>query len=274
MSKEIEKKVIQENEENKVRYVEVTHRYDDEDEVEIDLGEMAKFIGVQKKAIAGITVACIVVAGAYLCFAPKVYESSMAVAFPINTANAGQAEYAINSIKDRLSNPDLLELDAKEYEAKVKVTPGKKTNVLNITVSDEDPKVAKEQCEKIIANYRKAKMDYDYPYLLRDIKIAEREYADAKTAWEARLAKGNLPDNVRCAEEEIYLNKTNNLITLKARKERFGDQMYEVITKANIPEEPAKPKKALTLLGATVGGLFVGLGYAVVKFLMQGNKQK
>jgi capsule polysaccharide export protein KpsE/RkpR len=159
----------------------------------------------------------------------------------------------------------------------------KKTNVVTITVKDQDPLIcatmANETCEKLqefIVKYRthKAKIDYEY---------YKKLCAEAKAKYErARQTYGSYSDANMDIVLESYRSKTEDLenemqlkyniySTLNTQMQMAQAKLQEatpaftVIQSATVPYKPAGPKRVFISLAMTILAFIALSGWILVK---------
>ena len=166
---------------------------------------------------------------------------------------------------------------------KISCKVDKKTDVVTITVQDQDPLVcatmANVTCKKLqefIVKYRtsKAKIDYEYYQKLTD--VAKADYEKVRRKYGA-TSDANM--DVTMKSMELLLNDMENDMQLKyniytamntqlqaaAAKLQEATPAFTVIQSASIPVKPAGPKRTLISIGMMFLSFFVLSGWLLVK---------
>ena len=188
--------------------------------------------------------------------------------------------------KDQISVFNLTERQSKLFEnvqSKIFCEVDKKTDVVSITVKDQDPLVcatmANATCKKLqefIINYRtnKARIDYEYYKKLR--AEAKQNYERARQTY-AAFADSNMETTLQSLkskeedlENEMQL-KYNIYTTLNSQMQAAQAKLQEatpaftMIQSATVPYKPAGPKRVLISLAMTILAFFVLSGYILAK---------
>lgn len=188
--------------------------------------------------------------------------------------------------KDKISVFNLSERQYKLFQgvqSNIFCEVDKKTNVVTITVKDQDPLIcatmANETCEKLqefIVKYRthKAKIDYEY---------YKKLCAEAKAKYErARQTYGSYSDANMDIVLESYRSKTEDLenemqlkyniySTLNTQMQMAQAKLQEatpaftVIQSATVPYKPAGPKRVFISLAMTILAFIALSGWILVK---------
>ena len=150
---------------------------------------------------------------------------------------------------------------------KISCKVDKKTDVVSITVKDQDPLVcatmAKVTCQKLqefIVKYRTSKAQIDYEYYKKLTDIAKADYEKVRRKYGA-TSDANM--DVTMKSMELLLNDMENDMQLKyniytamntqlqaaAAKLQEATPAFTVIQSASIPVKPAGPKRMLISIG-------------------------
>ena len=159
----------------------------------------------------------------------------------------------------------------------------KKTNVVSITIKDQDPLVcaimANATCKKLqefIVAYRtnKAHVDYEYYKKLAEeskdayVKIRQRyvTFADANTdvTLPSYKAKEEDMENEMQLKYNIY-TAMNTQLQAAAAKLQEATPAFTVIQSASVPTKPAGPKRLIISLGMMIFSFFVLSGWILAK---------
>lgn len=166
---------------------------------------------------------------------------------------------------------------------KISCNVDKKTDVVSITVQDQDPLVcatmANVTCKKLqefIVKYRtsKAKIDYEYYQKLTD--AAKADYEKVRRKYGA-ASDANM--DVTMKSMELLLNDMENDMQLKyniytamntqlqaaAAKLQEATPAFTIIQSASIPVKPAGPKRMFISIGMMIMSFFILSGWILVK---------
>jgi uncharacterized protein involved in exopolysaccharide biosynthesis len=173
-------------------------------------------------------------------------------------------------------------------QGKITCRYDKKTDIVSITVKDQDPLVcalmAEATCkelQKFITNYRtnKARIDYEYYQKLCEKSKADYEKALQKYAASADAntntvlatyrAKLESMENDMQAKYNIY-TAINNQLQAAAAKLQEATPAFTVIESASIPHKPAGPKRMFTSIAMMMMAFFI----LTVKLLMKKEVSK
>ena len=168
-------------------------------------------------------------------------------------------------------------------KGKIKCIVDKKTDVISITVEDQDPMVcaimADSTCKKLqefIVEYRtnKARVDYDYYRRLCDDSKAKYEealrkyasYSDTHTSTilTTYQAKQESLENEMQAMFNIY-TAMNSQMQAAAAKLQEGTPAFTVIESASIPVKPTGPKRMIISIVMMILSFFVLSGWYLIK---------
>lgn len=171
---------------------------------------------------------------------------------------------------------------------KIDCSVDKKTDVITITVTDQDPLISatmadsiKARLQKFITDYRtnKARIDMEYyekltGEALREYQEATRQYvdfADANTdiVLESYRAKQNDLENAMQMKYNTYSAMFTQLQAAKAKVQE-RTPAFSILQGATVPVKPAGPKRMLFVL-AMLFVTFVGTAVYILKdeFLKQ-----
>lgn len=216
------------------------------DEIVIDLREV--FVILKKKwaTVIGITAVFLAVAGAYVVFWPKTYES---VAL-INTNSANQAIFQSRSVINQLikkygEKDDKGNLPKyKDFLKKIKLTQPRNSNYLTVSVLAKEPKLAQNMCKDLILETINVYVRANEKSLINEINGNKEVVAkiDGKSSGEVFAKIANLNAKLKNLHNDILL-----------------------VDEASFDDEPVSPKKVRTLAIALVLGLICGSMYVVVK---------
>lgn len=188
--------------------------------------------------------------------------------------------------KDKLDVFNLTELQSDIFisaAGKIKCNIDKKTDVVNITVQDQDPLVsatmANATCKKLqefIVNYRTNKAHIDYEYYKKLAAESKASYVKARQQY-TTYADANMDVNLasfKAKEEDlenemqlkynVYTAMTTQMQAAAAKLQE-ATPAFTVIQSATIPNKPAGPKRLFISLGMTILSFFVLSGYILLK---------
>lgn len=159
----------------------------------------------------------------------------------------------------------------------------KKTDIVHIVVTDQDPLVsatmAEATCQKLqefIIKYRtnKTRIDYEHYQKLRDKARVEYDkavqrysvYADGHTnaVRSSSMTKAETLENEMESKWGIY-STLNNQVQASEAKLQEATPAFTIIEGASIPFRPAGPKRVLTALIMSILSFFVLSGILLVK---------
>lgn len=163
-------------------------------------------------------------------------------------------------------------------EGKVLCSIDKKTEVISITVTDQDKLICatmadsvRERLQAFIIDYRTKKARIDVEYYENLQKKAYQEYMDAAEAYarysdshvnavlQTSLAKRDALENDYQSKLSIYNTVTGQYNAAQAKlQERIPS--FTIIQRATVPTKPAGPKRMLFVLGMII---LTSLGTAV-----------
>ena len=167
--------------------------------------------------------------------------------------------------------------------SKIKCSYDKKTEIVSITVQDQDPLVcatmANATCKKLqdfIISYRtnKARIDYEYYKKLtveaKDAYVKIRQqymrYADANqdVMLASYKAKEEDLENEMQLKYNIYTAMSTQMQAAAAKLQETTPA-FTVIQSASVPIKPAGPKRMIISIGMMILSLFVLTGWLLVK---------
>lgn len=216
------------------------------DEIVIDLREVFAILKKKILTVLGITAVFLAVAGAYVIFWPKTYESVALV----NTNMANQAIFQSRSVINQLINK-YGEKDDKgnlpkygDFLKKIKLTQPRNSNYLTVAVLAKEPKLAQNICKDLIAETIKVYVRANEKSLMNEINVNKEIVTkiDDKVSGEVYAKIVNLSSRLKNLHNDILL-----------------------VDEASFEDEPVAPRKVRTLAIALVLGLIFGGMYAVIK---------
>lgn len=188
--------------------------------------------------------------------------------------------------KEEISVFNLTKEQSDIFEAvkgNIKCTVDKKTDIITISVKDQDPLVcatiANETCEKLqkfIVDYRtrKAKIDYEYYKKLCDEAKEKYErarqlygsYSDANmdVVLESYKSKTEDLENEMQLKYNIYTTMNTQMQMAQAKLQE-ATPAFTVIQSATIPNKPAGPKRVFMSLVMMILAFFIFSGVLLVK---------
>ena len=165
----------------------------------------------------------------------------------------------------------------------IKCIVDKKTDVVTITVLDQDPLVsatmANTTCKKLqdfIISYRtnKAHIDYEYYKKLAAeskeayIKVRQQYISYADANMDVNLtsfkAKEEYLENEMQQEYNVYTAMTTQMQAAAAKLQE-ATPAFTIIQSATVPNKPAGPKRMIISIGMMILSLFVLTGWLLVK---------
>lgn len=200
-------------------------------------------------------------------------------------------DMSVNAFKEEITNPTVLmntinqlKLDPKKYtldsfKKQISASVLNNTNLIQITVKENDPKLAADIANAIAQNFRNyviernAKQTDKLMQTLLELidmqnekikkvqdEIANLTSSSDKLEKEQKQKELSLLKNTR----DIMLEKYNMLELVK--ESDLGKQSILITSKALVPEKPVAPKKMLNVLIAFILGGMIGV---FVAFFME-----
>lgn len=188
--------------------------------------------------------------------------------------------------KDKISVFELTKLQDdlfKQAQGNIKCTFDKKTEIVSITVYDQDPLVcaimADSTCKKLqdfIVAYRTSKARIDYEYYKKLCEESKAEYENAlnryassadahtKTVMAIYQAKVESLENEMQAKYNIYNSINTQLQTARAKLQE-ATPAFTIIESASVPIKPAGPKRMIISIAMMILSFFVLSGYILLK---------
>lgn len=188
--------------------------------------------------------------------------------------------------KDKISVFELTKLQDdlfKQAQGNIKCTFDKKTEIVSITVYDQDPLVcaimADSTCKKLqdfIVAYRTSKARIDYEYYKKLCEESKAEYENAlnryassadahtKTVMAIYQAKVESLENEMQAKYNIYNSINTQLQTARAKLQE-ATPAFTIIESASVPIKPAGPKRMIISIAMMILSFFVLSGYLLIK---------
>ena len=168
-------------------------------------------------------------------------------------------------------------------QAKINCSVDKKTDVVTISVRDQDPLVcatmADETCKKLqdfIVAYRtnKSRIDYEYYKKLTEESKAEYDkaldrYASCSDAYTKSVmaiykAKVERLENDMQAKYNIYTAMNTQMQAARAKLQE-ATPAFTVIETASVPIKPAGPKRMIISIAMMILSFFVLSGWYIIK---------
>ena len=180
--------------------------------------------------------------------------------------------------EEKLSVLHLTKRQDEIFEAvkgKIKCSVDKKTDVVSITVTDQDPLVcatmADSTCRKLqefITAYRTHKASVDYEYYQKMCEETKKEYEKARQQYasfsDANLnmmlarykAKEDELENEMQLRYNVYTAMTTQMQSAQARLQE-ATPAFTVIQSASVPYKPAGPKRMFISIGMMMLAFFI-----------------
>lgn len=172
-------------------------------------------------------------------------------------------------------------------KSKIKCSVDKKTDIVSITVRDQDPLVcalmADSTCKKLqdfIIAYRtnKARIDYEYYQKLRDESKAEYEKALQKYAASSDANRNTILttyqvkieslENEMQAKYNVYTAMNTQLQAADAKLQE-STPAFTVIESASVPTKPAGPKRMIISICVMLLAFFVLSSHLLARSLFK-----
>lgn len=275
-------------------------------ENEVDLRDYLRVIAKRKWIIISVFLAAVAASGVVSFLLPPVYEvTSILQIGKLHVGEKGEKPIeGINTICEALRGEIVLtetikrlklDIVPQELKGKIKVEPIKGTELIRITVKENDPQKAAQIANAIpgvLIEEHQAKLQKYKDFNSEKKKVLEGYISEdgeclkhIKQEIEALNKKieslGSVADEAKLRELKAYLS---NLEVVEARRERiyaglrayrreiakvereeaFGIEPTELFISARVPYSPIGPKKRLNVTVAAMLGLLGGLGLAFV----------
>lgn len=168
-------------------------------------------------------------------------------------------------------------------KSKIKCTVDKKTDIVSITVTDQNPLVsatiANATCQKLqefIINYRTNKARIDYEYYKKLCENSKKEYENALQRY---ATNSDANRNAVLATYQAHIESLENEMQAKynvytamntqmqaaAAKLQEATPAFTVIESASIPIKPAGPKRMLISIAIMLLSFFALTGWLLMK---------
>ena len=167
--------------------------------------------------------------------------------------------------------------------SKIKCSVDKKTNVISISVSDQDPLISATMADSVKNKLQTFITDYRTSKARNDLHYTKRLYTEAKNSYErARQAYGSYGDantdvileSYKLKSEDMendmqlkynaYSALTAQLQTAKAKVQE-STPAFTTLQSATVPIKPAGPKRMIIVLVIVFLTFIVNGFYAVIK---------
>lgn len=249
----------------------------DNDEIVIDLWEVFGILKRKFKIVLGITAVFLAVAGAYVFFWPKTYESVALIRTNMNNQGYFTARSTVEPVIVKYAEKDdkgkLPRYD--KFIKDIKLTQPRNSNFLTVTVNAKDPQLAQDMNKMLVSNavgkYLDStvkKFDAQIVVLEQDLRLVETDLAKAENALNNAQGMGEAAYNAMLGRVNAYSNSAikikGDLLALKTKREEMKNDIG-IIDEPTFDDKPVSPKKARTLAIALVLGLICGSMYVVVK---------
>lgn len=162
------------------------------------------------------------------------------------------------------------ELLVENVSSKIKCTVDKKTQVISISVTDQDPLICASMADSIrmrlqnfITDYKTKKARVDVDYFEKLVKKAKREYEEALAQYsgfsdshfnmflESTISKKSAMNNQVQTKLSIYNTVSNQLQTAQAKLQERTPS-FTIIQCATVPNKPVGPKRMLFVAGMLI----------------------
>lgn len=200
---------------------------------------------------------------------------------------------AVNAVSGKKDGIDPFMLTEKEYsivkkvKEVIKCTVDKKTNVITISVIDQDPLIcatmADSACSHLqdfITQYRtsKARADFDYyTKLTQEAKLeyeqAMKEYSDYCDSHKGMVLQAHISrrDELESEKDAKYNTLTALNAQIQTAKARIQERTpaFTMLQNASVPIKPSKPKRMFFVLCMTMLAFLVSSFVALKKVLTE-----
>lgn len=180
----------------------------------------------------------------------------------------------------------------KKVKDYIKCTVDKKTNVITISVSDQDPLIsatmADSACARLqnfITSYRTSKARADFDYYTKLTEDAKLEYRDAVKAYSdyCDSHKGMVlqayisrRDELESEMDAKYSTLTALNAQIQAAKARIQEKTpaFTMLQNASVPIKPSSPKRMIFVFCMTLLAFLVSSFIALKKVLAEGENDE
>ena len=190
-------------------------------------------------------------------------------------------ESSVNSFKLSKDQNDIASLISRNIKCNV----DKKTNVITINVTDQDPLVCAMIADSIrgklqvfITEYRTKKARIDYNFYKKLTADAEKDYERARQKY-ARFSDANIDlelPSLRTEQEDLendmqlkYNNYTmmHSQLQMAMAKVQERTPVFTVLQCSSVPLKPAGPKRVIFVLGMTFIAFCITLAFVMRKIV-------
>jgi len=191
---------------------------------------------------------------------------------------------SVNAFKEEITNPTVLmntinqlKLDSKKYtldsfKKQISASVLNNTNLIQITVKENDPKLAADIANAIAQNFRNyviernAKQTDKLMQTLLKLIDMQNEKIKKVQDESANLASSSDKLEKEQKQKELSLLKNTRDVMLEkynmlelVKESDLGKQSILITSKALVPEKPVAPKKMLNVLIAFILGGMIGV---------------
>lgn len=249
------------------------------EEIVIDLREVFSILKKKVKTVFAITLAFMVVAGAYAFFWPKTYESVAIVITAQDNQNYFTARKAVEPVIAKYGERnDKGELPKyKDFVKTIKLTQPRNSKFLTVTVQAKEPKLAQDinkmlltQAQQLLIKVRCDNVDKRIAQTEKDVELVREQIADVETDMKklSNVASDTSTKSMLAAKVATYYDKVfaynEKIADLRLERINVTNEL-NVVDEPSFDEKPVAPRKARTLAIALVLGLIFGSMYAVIK---------
>ena len=196
-----------------------------------------------------------------------------------NTSPKTKKDHKINAFQMSKKENDLVE----EIKSKIKCDVDKKTDVITISVQDQDPLVCaiiadsvRQHLQAFITNYRTTKARIDVEHYTQLAEDAKRQYdksvavyssycdANQDVQLQSFISKRDEMENEMQLKFNTYSAMRTQLEAMKAKLQE-KTPAFTTLQNASVPIKPAGPKRMIFVLGMCVMSMFVTAFWLVRK---------
>lgn len=177
------------------------------------------------------------------------------------------------------------------FSNRIKLTQDKKNDVISISVTMQDPKVATIIADSLMLSLERYMINYQTKKIAQDLANTQKTFSEAKQDFykadsiyastqdknqnlvtKTASVKINRLKDERNLAYSVYEQLANKVEALKINLQEETPVMT-VIQPARVPRVPISPKKGIIIVGLMFLGGFVAIGKIAFKFFFNSNTE-